>query len=135
MSQRQFLDGACPTCGGNGAIRMVNPAWLRERREAAGLSLRDVGAAMGWSAVYISDIERGRRAVPAKLHDYYLTLQARKPPAGANDTAFRYAIEDGVGVYYWIDDNCAYALSGTLDRAQLLAIGRLVYSELAPEKK
>ena len=64
-----------------------------------------------------------------------LTLQARKPPAGANDTAFRYAIEDGVGVYYWIDDNCAYALSGTLDRAQLLAIGRLVYAELAPPKK
>jgi anti-sigma factor RsiW len=64
-----------------------------------------------------------------------LTLQARKPPPGANDAAFRYAIEDGVGVYYWIDDHCAYALSGTLDRAQLLAIGRLVYSELAPQKK
>ena len=64
-----------------------------------------------------------------------LTLQARKPPAGAGDTAFRYAIEDGVGVYYWIDDQCAYALSGTLDRAQLLAIGRLVYSELAPPNK
>ena len=64
-----------------------------------------------------------------------LTLQARKPPSGAGDTAFRYAVEDGVGVYYWIDDHCAYALSGTLDRAQLLAIGRLVYSELAPQKK
>ena len=64
-----------------------------------------------------------------------LTLQARKPPPGASDTAFRYAIEDGVGVYYWIDDNCAYALSGTLDRAQLLAVGRLIYSELAPQKK
>ena len=64
-----------------------------------------------------------------------LTLQARKPPPGADDTAFRYAVEDGVGVYYWIDDHCAYALSGTLDRAQLLAIGRLVYAELAAEKK
>ena len=64
-----------------------------------------------------------------------LTLQARKPPPGADDTAFRYAVEDGVGVYYWIDDHCAYALSGRLDRAQLLAIGRLVYAELAPEKK
>jgi anti-sigma factor RsiW len=64
-----------------------------------------------------------------------LTLQARKPPSGAGDTAFRYAVEDGVGVYYWIDDHCAYALSGTLDRAQLLASGRLVYTELAPQKK
>jgi anti-sigma factor RsiW len=59
-----------------------------------------------------------------------LTLQVRKTP-GANETAFRYAIEDGVGVYYWIDDQCSYALSGNLDRAQLLAIGRLVYGQLA----
>ena len=60
-----------------------------------------------------------------------LTLQARKQPSGTSETAFRYAIEDGVGVYYWIDDQCGYALSGTLDRPQLLAIGRLVYGQLA----
>src|SRR6478672_8188046 len=60
-----------------------------------------------------------------------LTLQARKQPSGTSETAFRYAIEDGVGVYYWIDDQCGYALSGSLDRAQLLAIGRLVYGQLA----
>jgi len=59
-----------------------------------------------------------------------LTLQARKPPPGSHETAFRYAIEDGVSVYYWIDDNCSYALSGTLDRTQLLQIGRLVYAQL-----
>jgi anti-sigma factor RsiW len=60
-----------------------------------------------------------------------LTLQARKQAPGTRETAFRYAIEDGVGVYYWIDDQCAYALSGKLDRAQLLSIGRLVYGQLA----
>ena len=60
-----------------------------------------------------------------------LTLQARKPPPGTSETAFHYAIEGGVGVYYWIDDHCGYALSGTLDRTQLLAIGRLVYGQLA----
>ena len=60
-----------------------------------------------------------------------LTLQARKQPTGATESAFRYAIEDGVGVYYWIDDQCGYALSGSLDRAQLLTIGRLVYGQLA----
>ena len=59
-----------------------------------------------------------------------LTLQARKQP-GTEEVAFRYAIEDGVGVYYWIDDECAYALSGNLDRAQLLQIGRLAYGQLA----
>ncbi|HEX6792412.1 MAG TPA: hypothetical protein VF304_01060, partial [Casimicrobiaceae bacterium] len=55
---------------------------------------------------------------------------ARKQPPGTEETAFRYAVEDGIGVYYWIDDRCAYALSGQLDKAQLLAIGRLVYAQL-----
>jgi anti-sigma factor RsiW len=59
-----------------------------------------------------------------------LSLQVRKRP-GAGETAFRYAVEDGIGVYYWVDDNCAYALSGQVDRAQMLAIGRLVYGQLA----
>lgn len=59
-----------------------------------------------------------------------LTLQARKQPPGTEEAAFRYAAADGVGVYYWIDDRCAYALSGNLDRAQLLQIGRLVYAQL-----
>jgi len=59
-----------------------------------------------------------------------LSLMVRKRP-GEGETAFRYAIEDGVGVYYWVDDNCAYALSGQIERAQMLAIGRLVYGQLA----
>ncbi|HTP99574.1 MAG TPA: anti-sigma factor [Casimicrobiaceae bacterium] len=60
-----------------------------------------------------------------------LTLLVRKPVAPQTETAFRYAFEDGVGVYYWLEENCSYALSGNLDRAQLLAIGRVVYGQLA----
>ena len=60
-----------------------------------------------------------------------LTLQVRKPTVPGHEVAFRYALEDGVGVYYWIEENCTYALSGNLDRAQLLAIGRVVYGQLA----
>lgn len=60
-----------------------------------------------------------------------LTLQVRKPPTPVEETAFRYALENGVGVYYWIEENCTYALSGNLDRAQLLSIGRVVYGQLA----
>lgn len=60
-----------------------------------------------------------------------LTLQVRKQPPGTDETAFRYAVENGIGVYYWIDDRCAYALSGRLDRPELLAVGRLVYAQLA----
>jgi anti-sigma factor RsiW len=60
-----------------------------------------------------------------------LTLQARKQAPGTDETAFRYSVEDGIGVYYWVDDQCAYALSGSLDRAQLLQIGRLAYAQLS----
>ena len=60
-----------------------------------------------------------------------LTLQVRKQADGPNDTGFRYVVEDGVSVFYWIDERCGYALSGQLDRGQLLAISRLVYGQLA----
>ena len=60
-----------------------------------------------------------------------LSLQVRKQPVDGGEVAFRYAIENGVGVFYWIEDNCSYALSGNLDRAQLLAVGRVVYGQLA----
>jgi anti-sigma factor RsiW len=67
-----------------------------------------------------------------------LSLQVRKQtaqgPTGAargGDTAFRYAVENGVGVFYWIDDDCGYAISGTLDRGQLLKIAQVVYGQLA----
>jgi len=54
----------------------------------------------------------------------------RKTP-GAGETAFRYAIENGVGVFYWIDDDCGYAISGALDRAQLLTVAQVVFGQLA----
>jgi len=60
-----------------------------------------------------------------------LTLQVRKQAPDAGETAFRYAVENGVGVFYWIDDSCGYALSGKIERAQLLAVARVVYGQLA----
>lgn len=60
-----------------------------------------------------------------------ISLLVRKDNERTPDTAFRYALEDGVGVFYWIDDACGYALSGRIDKAQLLAIARVVYGQLA----
>ncbi len=58
------------------------------------------------------------------------TLASRKSAVGG-DTAFRYAVENGVGVFYWIDDDCGYAISGALDRAQLLTVAQVVFGQLA----
>jgi anti-sigma factor RsiW len=61
-----------------------------------------------------------------------LTLQIRWDMARSGETAFRYAVENGIGVFYWIDDErCGYAISGNVERAQLLAIARLVYGQLS----
>ncbi len=59
-----------------------------------------------------------------------LTLQWRPLAPGTEETAFRYDVENGVGVFYWIEDACTYAISGTIDRAHLLAVARLVYGQL-----
>lgn len=60
-----------------------------------------------------------------------LTLQWRKVDPGSNETAFRYAFENGVGIFYWVDEYCTYALSGPVDRSQLLAVARVVYGQMA----
>lgn len=60
-----------------------------------------------------------------------LSLQVRKQAEGTGETAFRYAVENGIGVFYWIDDNSGYALAGNLDRTQLLSVARVVYGQLA----
>jgi anti-sigma factor RsiW len=59
-----------------------------------------------------------------------LSLQVRKRASGSGETAFRYAHENGVGVFYWIDDACGYALSAKVDRSQLLKIAHVVYGQL-----
>jgi anti-sigma factor RsiW len=71
-----------------------------------------------------------------------LTMQVRKqsarPASGAapaGETAFRYTVENGVGVFYWIDDeNCGYAISGKVDRTQLLKLAHVVYAQLAVQE-
>jgi anti-sigma factor RsiW len=59
-----------------------------------------------------------------------LTLQWRKNEPGAREVAFRYAAEGDVGILYWIDRNCAYALSGNVDRTQLFALAHAVDAQL-----
>ena len=59
-----------------------------------------------------------------------LTLQWRKNDPKTSEAAFRYAVESGVGVFYWVDANCVYALTGDLDRARLLAIAHIVHGQL-----
>ena len=61
-----------------------------------------------------------------------LTLYVRTNPDDAHETAFRFAQEDNVGVFYWIDQKLGYALSGEIDKTELLRVATAVYRQLNP---
>jgi anti-sigma factor RsiW len=74
-------------------------------------------------AQFMYQTERGRR----------LTLYVRAETGPHRETAFRYARENNVGVFYWIDREQAYAIaSGDLNKEELLRAATMVYKQLYP---
>ena len=61
-----------------------------------------------------------------------LTLYVRVNPDDSRETAFRFAQEHGVGVFYWLDRKLGYALSGEVDKPELLRVATAVYRQLNP---
>jgi anti-sigma factor RsiW len=61
-----------------------------------------------------------------------LTLYVRTNPDESGETAFRYADEHGVSVFYWLDRKLGYALSGEVDKDELLRLATTVHRQLNP---
>lgn len=61
-----------------------------------------------------------------------LTLYVSRQRGEPRDTAFRFSQEDRVSVFYWVDGNFGYALSGEVRRDQLLKVADIVYKQLNP---
>jgi anti-sigma factor RsiW len=61
-----------------------------------------------------------------------LTLYVRVNTDDSRETAFRFALEHGVGVFYWLDRTLGYALSGEVDKSELLRVATAVYRQLNP---
>lgn len=59
-----------------------------------------------------------------------VTLYVRRGAWDNRTTSFRFDREDGLSVFYWIDGPLGYALTGSLDRAELLALSETVYRQL-----
>jgi len=59
-----------------------------------------------------------------------LTLYVTPTRKGERLTSFRFAKEGTVSVFYWIDDECNYALSGEVDKTTLAKVASLVYKQL-----
>jgi len=92
--------------------------------EEAGMSLvggRLLPGESGPVALFMYQSQNGRR----------LTLYVRTEASRNRETAFRYARENNVGVFYWIDREVGYALaSADLSRDELLRLANLVYKQL-----
>ena len=61
-----------------------------------------------------------------------LTLYVKTDVKAQRETAFRFAQEGNVSVFYWIDHRLSYALSGELRKDDLLRIANVVYQKLNP---
>ncbi|MBV9189301.1 MAG: anti-sigma factor [Betaproteobacteria bacterium] len=72
-------------------------------------------------ALFMYQSQNGRR----------LTLYVRTEASRNRETAFRYARENNVNVFYWIDREVGYALaSADLTKDELLRLANLVYKQL-----
>ncbi len=61
-----------------------------------------------------------------------LTLYVRINPDERSESAFLFAQEQGVGVFYWLDRKLGYALSGAVDKSELLRVATAIHGQLNP---
>ncbi len=110
-------------------------AWLSKRLgiklkvpQLAGAGMALVGGRLlpgetGPVAQFMYQGDRGRR----------MTVYVRTEPSPHQETAFRYARENNVNVFYWVERDCSYAIaSGDLGRDELLKVATMVYKQLEP---
>lgn len=63
-----------------------------------------------------------------------LTLFVSTENAANQETAFRFAQEGPVNVFYWIDGTLGYALSATIDKGELARLATAVYEQIENKK-
>ena len=110
-------------------------AWLSKRLgtqlrapklEAVGYSLvggRLLPGEQGPVAHFMYQCNRGTR----------VTLYVRSDMGGNRSTAFRYAREGTVGVFYWVDSKVGYAVSSSdISKEDLLNVANAAYQQLNP---
>lgn len=64
----------CRACDGDGYVTVFDPDALRAKRQDADVSLREFARKLGFSAAYLSDIERGRRDCTPSIAEAYKNL-------------------------------------------------------------
>lgn len=73
-------------------------------------------------AQFMYEDDRGRR----------VTLYVRRDKDQQKETSFRHASENGVEVFYWIDRDLGYALSGEIGKSEMGQLADAAYRQITP---
>ena len=121
-------------------------AWLSKRLGASlkPPHLEEAGYALLGGRLLPGETDGGNGAVAQFMYQDQrgarLTLYVRNDSGASNtpnaantqETAFRFASEGKIRVFYWLDGRLGYALSGEAERPELLRIANIVYRQLNP---
>jgi len=110
-------------------------AWLSKRlgREVRAPRLDGEGMALVGGRLLPGDPGPVAQFMYQSAQGRRVTLYVRTEAPDHRETAFRYARESNVRVFYWIDRTFGYALSSAdLDREELLKLANVAYRQLNP---
>ena len=109
-------------------------AWLSKRLGATirAPALEDLGFQLLGGRLLPADDKPAAQFMYQDAGGRRLTLYARRGLDGNRETAFRFAEQDGISAFYWVDGDLAYALIGDVDRPVLDRVAHAVYRQLNP---
>lgn len=112
-------------------------AWLSKRLDAPirAPSLQEQGFSLLGGRLLPGDMSPADASPLAQLmyesaNGERLTLTVRHAVQARQETGFKVMERDGTSVFYWIDREYGYALSGSIDKAHLLEVARAVDAQL-----
>ena len=107
-------------------------AWLTKRMGAQvrAPQLGNLGFLLVGGRLLSSDDGPGELFMYENADGPRIVLYVCQNEQADRNTAFRFASDEGVSVFYWFDGPFSYALAGELDRSGMLGLAEVVYSQI-----
>ena len=104
--------------------------WLTRRIEAPVklFDLRPLGFELVGGRLLPDGAGKSAQLMYQDANGQRVTVYLRKPEPGT-DAAFRYERQGALGMFYWIEDKCGFALVGELPKERLLALAKSIYDQ------
>ncbi len=108
-------------------------AWLTKRMGAKvhAPRLDELGFRLVGGRLVSSDDGPGALLMYENAEGERVVLYACHNEEQGRNTAFRFAQDEGVSVFYWLEGPLSYALAGELDRPGLAALAESVYRQIS----